>query len=262
MWVRVKAIIWLHTLRLWRYGMSFINMILSQVLWILLFIMGVLLFVPPEHLTIALRMAYWTIAAWSVISSFSSLVGGWTSFFILMGMVEEHLLRSTSPFTTIIGRVLTGTTVSFAIIIAMGYAFSWIFGRVLMTVEKPALMLSAFTFLIVESLSYALSISATSMRTSISEQFLEILNFGIIGLLIVPVSALPGYARLIYLAIPYVAPTYMIKVAVGGEVPSLIWEAALISVVESIIMALIALRLIRSVEDHVRRNGVRAVGFW
>ncbi len=262
MWVKVKAIIWLHTLRLWRYGMSFINMVLSQMLWILLFIMGVLLFVPPEHLTVALRMAYWTIAAWSIISSFSSLVGGWTSFFILMGMVEEHLLRNTSPFTTIIGRVLTGTTVSFAIIIVMGYAFSWIFGRVLMTVEQPALMLLAFLLLIVESLSYALSISATSMRTSISEQFLEILNFGIIGLLIVPVSALPGYARLIYLTIPYVGPTYMVKVAIGSESPVLVKWATSISLIEAVLMVLIALRLMKSVEDHVRRNGVRAVGFW
>ncbi len=262
MWVKVKAIIWLHTLRLWRYSLSFLNMILSQIMWVLLFMMGVLLFVPPEHMTIALRMAYWTIAAWSIISSFSSLVGGWTSFFIIMGMVEEHLLRSTSPFTTILGRVLTGTTVSFAIIIIMGYSFGWMFGRELMAIQYPHLMVLGFTLLVVESLSYALSVSAASMRTSVSEQFLEILNFGIIGLLIVPMGSLPGPARRVYLAIPYVAPAYIIKASVGAEALGFLDQAVMVGSVESVLMVVASLKLMQLAEDYIRRNGVRAVGFW
>lgn len=260
--VKLKAILWLHIIRLWRYRMGFLNMILSEVLWMLLLVMGIVLFVPPEQLTTSLRMGYWTIAAWNVISSFSSLIGGWTTFFIMIGMVEEHILRNTSPFATILGRALTGTTVSFTIIIAMGYLFEWIFGRRLMILVSLPILLVAFILLIVESLSYSLSISAASMRTSVSEQFLEILNFGIIGLLMVPVSALPGYTSMIYLLIPYIAPAYLVKVAVGAEVPSLLPAAVVVGVTESLIMALITLRLIESVETHIRRNGVRAVGFW
>lgn len=260
--VKLKAILWLHTIRLWRYRMGFLNMVLSEVLWILLLMMGMSLFVPPEHLTTILRAGYWTIAAWSIISSFSLLIGGWTTFFIMIGMVEEHMLKNTSPFATILGRALTGTTISFTIIIALGYLFEWIFGKKLMILVRPVILLIAFTLIVVESLSYSLSVSATSMRTSVSEQFLEILNFGIIGLLVVPVSALPSYARFIYLLTPYVAPTYLIKVAVGAEASSLIPIAIEVGVVESFIMSIITLRLVKSVETHVRRNGVRAVGFW
>lgn len=259
---KLRGIVWLHTIRLWRYGMSFLNMILSEVLWVLLFMLGVLLFVPPEHLTTALRMAYWTIAAWTIISSFSSLVGGWTNFFIMMGMVEEHILRNTSPFTTILGRILTGTTVSFTMIIVMGYFFSEIFGRNLMIFKDPMLMILAFALLIVESLSYALSVSATSMRTSISEQFLEILNFGIIGILIIPIEALPTVVRTPYLLIPYVAPTYLIKAAIGSEQPAMIGSALLISAIEAVPMMFLAFRLMREAESYIRRNGVRAIGFW
>ncbi len=262
MLTKVKAIVILHTIRLWRYGMSFLNMILSQTLWILLFILGILLFVPPEHLAITLRLGYWTIAAWTIISSFTSLIGGWTNFFIMMGMVEEHIIRNTSPFTAIVGRVLTGTTVSFAMIIVIGYFLGGIFGKDLMTFKDPALIIAGFTFLIVESLSYALSISAASMRTSVSQQFLEILNFGIIGILIIPISMLPSQIRIPYLLIPYIAPVYLTKVAVGAEQSILLGEAFLISLVESLAMALFALELMRTVEHYVRKNGVRAIGMW
>jgi len=37
--------------------------------------------------------AFWVVVAWSMISNFSSLMGGWMGFFISIGMVEEHLLR-------------------------------------------------------------------------------------------------------------------------------------------------------------------------
>ncbi len=262
MFTKIRAILILHTIRLWRYGMSFLNMIISQTLWILLFILGILLFVPSEHLATALRLAYWTIAAWTIISSFSSLIGGWTNFFIMMGMVEEHIIRNTSPFTAIVGRVLTGTTVSFAIIIAMGYFLEGIFGKDLMAFKDPLLILAGFLFLIVESLSYALSISAASMRTSVSQQFLEILNFGIIGILIIPISMLPTQVRIPYLSIPYIAPVYLMKVAVGAEHSFLLREALLISIVESSAMAIFALELMRTVEHYVRKNGVRAIGLW
>ncbi len=262
MMAKIKAIIILHTIRLWRYGMGFLNMILSQTLWILLFILGILLFVPPDHLTTALRLAYWTIAAWTIISSFTSLIGGWTNFFIMMGMVEEHIIRNTSPFTAIVGRVLTGTTISFVIIIVMGYFLGDIFGKDLMTFKDPILIVVGFTFLIIESLSYALSISAASMRTSVSQQFLEILNFGIIGILIIPISMLPSRIRIPYLLIPYIAPVYLMKVAVGAEQSILLSEAFLISIAESSAMVLFALGLMRSVEYYIKKNGTRAIGLW
>ena len=48
--VRAKAVLFLHTIRLWRYKWSFLNMILSEAAWIFLFVLGALLFVPEEQL--------------------------------------------------------------------------------------------------------------------------------------------------------------------------------------------------------------------
>lgn len=90
---RVKAILWLHTLRLWRYKWSFLNLVLAEAAWVFLFVLGALLFVPGEYLGFAVKSAFWTIVAWNIISQCSSLIGAWMNFFISIGMVEEHILR-------------------------------------------------------------------------------------------------------------------------------------------------------------------------
>jgi len=257
----IKAIIWLHFLRLWRYRYSFLNMVLSNAMWVLLLILGVLLFVPRSQLPYALKSAYWTIACWSVISSFSSLVGGWTNFFISLGMVEEHILRGISPFLVISGRLLTASLVSAITIAFMGALIQSLFSIPLFEVE-PGIALFSLIIVSAESLLYGLLISAISMRSTISENFLEILNFAVIGILIVPISVIPEQLRILYLSIPYVAPAYILKAASGSEPPGFLGIGVMISVIETVAFLLIAFLAVRAAESHIRRNGTRAIGFY
>jgi len=257
----IKAIIWLHVLRLWRLRYSFLNMVVSNAMWVLLLILGVLLFVPRSQLPYALKSAYWTIACWSVISSFSSIVGGWTNFFISLGMVEEHMLRGISPFLVISGRLVIASLVSITTIIFMGLLVQSLFSVPLFDI-RPDIALISLMIVSAESLLYSLLISAISMRSSISEQFLEIMNFAVIGILIVPISVIPEGLRVLYLSIPYVAPAYMLKVASGSEISSLFIIAAVISIIETIALLLIALLAVKAAESHIRRNGTRAIGFY
>lgn len=260
----VKAILWLHIIRLWRYKWSFLNMILTYVVWILLLMLGILLFVPKESLGITVKAAYWTILAWNVISQFSSLIGGWMGFFISTGMVEEHILRGISPFKVITGRVIPGFSV-----ILMSQAFIAVLLGEMFKVDvlgiiNPALTIFSFVLLMMESLSYGLIISSISLRTSIPHAMLEILNFAMVGLLMMPVTSLPPMLGIIYLAIPYVAPTYLMKIATIGGIGGapLYFEAMLISVVETLIFLVIGIYSMKRSEEWMKRNGVRAVGFW
>ncbi|MEM4581199.1 MAG: hypothetical protein QW092_02390 [Candidatus Korarchaeum sp.] len=258
----IRAVIWLHFLRLWRYRYSLLNMVISNAMWVLLLVMGVLLFVPREELGRALMSAYWTIACWSIVSNFSSLIGGWTNFFISLGMVEEHLMRGVSPFIVIGGRLIAASIVSAVTIALMGALIGGLFSVPLFSLSSPELASMGFAAVSLQSLFYGIIVSALAMRVSVSEQFLEILNFATVGIMIVPLRVLPEALRVAYLSVPYVAPAYLLKVSAGSEESSLIQSAALISALETLLFAFIALLMIRIVENYIRRNGVRAIGFY
>jgi len=260
--VRAKAVLWLHTIRLWRYRWSFLNMILSEAAWIFLFVLGALLFVPSEQLGVAVKAAFWTIVAWSVISNFSSLVGAWMNFFISLGMVEEHLVHGFSPFKALLGRLITGSSVIVASLLFMAALVGGAFHVNLLAIDSVGLLTIGMILLAAEGLSYGFTVAAISMRTSVPHNLLDILNLGFVGILMVPVQALPEGARLAYLCIPYVAPAHLVKVATGSMPPVLMAEALAISALETAAMLAAAALAMRSVETWVRRNGVRAIGFW
>lgn len=260
--VRAKAVLLLHTIRLWRYRWSFLNLILAVAAWIFLFILGALLFVPKEYLGMAVKGAFWVFTAWSVISNSSWLIGGWMNFFISIGMVEEHMLRGFSPFKTLLGRLIPGSSVTLASILLMGALVGGAFHVDVLEVDNFLLFALGMIFLGVMGLSYGFTIASIAMRTSIPHNLLEILNFGFIGLMMIPLSSLPEKARLIYLLIPYIAPAHLLKVATSSVQQELIKEALVISTIESAAILFAAILSMRLVNSWIRRNGVRAIGFW
>jgi len=260
--VRAKAVLLLHTIRLWRYRWSFLNMILAEAAWIFLFILGALLFVPKEFLGMAVKGAFWIIVAWSIISNFSGLIGGWMNFFISIGMVEEHMLRGFSPFKALLGRLIPGSTVTVASLFFMGALVGGAFHVDVFAVEDVPLLLLGMILLVVEGLSYGFTVASIALRTSVPHNLLEILNFGFVGLMMIPLSSIPEKARLVYLVIPYIAPTHLLKVATSSALGEFVSEAIAVSIVESIAMLLVAIISMRLVNSWIVRNGVRAIGFW
>ena len=261
MLTRLRAVLWLHLIRLWRYKWSFLNRVAGTAIWVLLYLMGALLFAPPGRLAESVRVAFWVVAGWTIISSFASLIGGWTNFFISIGMMEEHVLRGFSPFKVLLGRVVTGISVSLGTLAFIGALLGGAYGVDVLGVEDPLLCLAGLALLSVEAASYGFLVSSISVRTTVPYSFLNILNMSTIVLLMVPADALPGPAGLVLLLVPYAAPGHLIKASVGAA-SALIWEAGLISTAESLTMALAALEAVRRAEDWMRRSGVRAVGYW
>ena len=262
MLARVKAVLWLHTLRLWRYKWSFLNMILSYVVWMLLLMLGILLFVPHELLGETVKAAFWTILAWNIISQFSSLIGGWMRFFISIGMVEEHILRGMSPFKVIVGRVIPSFSMIVMSQLFIAVLLNGMFKIDVLVVNDPPLLALSFMMLMVESLSYGIVIAAISMRTSIPHAMLEILNFAIVGLLMIPANMLPSGLNILYLTIPYIAPAHLMKIATLRGMNMLYLEALTIALIESSAFSITAMCSIIKSEKWIRKNGVKAIGFW
>ena len=256
---RFKAIVWLHFLRLWRYRLSFIGLTLSEVLWILLFLLAVLLFTPREYLDLACRNAFWIILCWSLIQMNSMIVGSWMNFFISMGMVEEHLIRGISPFKVILGRIIPSSTVSLLSTLLIAIILSSTFKVDVLLIQFPLLVLIGLVFIIIESLSYGLSIASLSIRTGIPHNFLEILNFMVIGILTISVESMRPPLSYLLLLIPYTAPSQLIKMGISGREYMFI-ESLTMSIVVATVMVLMALYLVNHAKSWLLKNGVRAIG--
>ncbi len=261
MYTKVKAVIWLHLVRLYRYRLSFFGMVLSNIMWVLLALLGVLLFISPEQFNEATKAAFWSIVGWIFLADFSNLVGGWTNFFISLQMVEEHLIRNTSPFLVLLGRGVTALIVTVMSSTAMGLVFGSLFSVDILWLSDPALFLIAALLLVVEALSYGLIIASLAMRTTISYNFLEIASFVLVGLFIVPLDVIPQGLRLIFLSIPFVAPVHLMKVAAGASHGYLV-ESLMISSLESLAISSITIYSIRKTTEYIMRQGVKAVGMW
>ncbi|RLF17291.1 MAG: hypothetical protein DRJ66_01135 [Thermoprotei archaeon] len=256
-----KAILWLHTLRLWRYKLSFLNLILTEMLWILLFMLGIMLFVPKGMIAQACKEAFWVITGWTLISQSSSLIGGWMSFFISIGMVEEHLLRGISPFKVIMGRLIPCTTVSIGILVLIGMLLGSMFNANVFVINRPDIIIIGIIIMIVQAISYGIVVAALSVRTGVPYNLLEVLNFALMGLLIMPLDSIRPPLNYVVSAIPYVIPMYLIRLSLRGGQIYLNPYYMLISLIESIIMSAIAIKEIEITEKYVRKNGVKGIGF-
>lgn len=255
----LKGIIWLHTLRLWRYKWSFLNMVISEAMWMFIFILGILLFVPSEYIAVACKGAFWIIVSWQVISQVSTIMGGWMQFFISLGMIEEHILRGISPFKVIMGRVVPGLSVTAGTMLFMAFILNTTFKTNVTSMGNPALICLGLVFLMIQALSYGLILSAISVKTGIPHSMLEFTSFLIVGLLLIPIENFQFPLNLILLAIPYVAPVNLVKDGAFGT-SILVVESVVLSLVISGIFIYLAIKFVKSAEKLIKTQGVKAIG--
>lgn len=260
---RVKAIIWLHLIRLWRYKYSAFNMALNTTLWVAIFLLGALMFMPPENLPIGIPLAFWGIAMWTIMSSCVWLIGAWTNFYISMGFIEEHLLVNVSSSKVLVGRAITGLSVSTIAIILIYFALSSLTGISGGVINDPLLIIFGISIFIIMSLSYGLILSALSFRTGIPSVLLDIFNFiiFIVGGIATPILMLPGLVKQITFMIPYSYPAEIVRYAAVKYPTFIPLEMNIfISVFLAFIMAITSLFLMRWAESYVRKHGVKAIG--
>jgi len=259
----VKAILWLHIIRLWRYRYSAINIALNTTLWVTIFLLGAIMFMPPEKLPSGMPLVFWGIAMWTILSNCVFLIGAWTNFYISMGFIEEHMLMNISSSKILVGRAVAGLSVSTIAIILIYFVLSSFIGLSGKVISDPILLIIGLTLFIIMSLSYGLILSALSFRTGVPGTLLDISNFivFIIGGIATPVAMLPKPINLIALLIPYSYPAELVRYASIGYKPYMpINMELLIGVILTTAMALISIYLMKWAETYVRWNGVKAIG--
>jgi len=260
---KVKAVVWLHTLRMWRYKYSFLNMALSTIMWIMIFILGALMFLPGGEVQKALPAIFWGVAMWNIISSAVWLIGGWTNFYLTQGFFEEHVVVNTSSFLVLSFRAMTGLLMS---TVAIGFTYlviSSMSTENILVAQNPTFMVLGLVLLIVMALSYGLTLSALSFRVGVPHMMLEIMNFLvlIVGGLATPVSKLPEPMRYVALVIPYSHPAELVRYGTIGIKPYLPLEITITTTVFlTLVMLIVAVFSMRWVERYVRKNGLKAIG--
>lgn len=250
-------------LRLWRYRYSFLNMALNSTLWVTIFLLGAIMFMPSERLHEGFPLIFWGITMWTIMSNSVWLIGGWTGFYITMGLVEEHLIAGTSSTPILIGRTIPGLSVSTAVILLIYFVLSSMIGTSTSIVVNPPLLLLGLILLTIMSISYGLILSAISFRTGIPPVLLDIANFivFIIGGIATPIASLPPEIRTITFLIPYSYPAEIVRYAAIGYEPILSLELELLvsSIVSSMMLAS-ALYAMRLAENYIKKNGLKAIG--
>ena len=261
--IRIRAIIWLHFLRLWRYKFSFLNNILTTILWLTIFVLGALMFIPSSKWGEMAPIALWGIIMWQFLASSVWYIGGWTWFFISQGLVEEHLLTNTSPVPVLVGRAITGLSVTLAASLLVALVFTGLAGASVLIVYNPLIVLIGLVLLATMTISYALLLSAASFRIGIPGTILDIANFisFILGGLAVPIANLPEQIRPIALAIPYAHPAEIVRYGVRGLEPYLgLANELIISIIFALALALSARIVFKKTMKYIRKHGVKAVG--
>ncbi|RLG84671.1 MAG: hypothetical protein DRO40_00560 [Thermoprotei archaeon] len=259
----IKAILWLHLKRLGRYKYSFINYILIDIMWYLIFLLGALMFVPSEEYSITTVITFWGIVLWAIMNNSVWLIAGWTWFILSMGLVEEHYIRNVNPLAFVAGRFITGISISLATIPLILIIFTGIADISLLIVHNIALLLLGILLIIGYATLYALTLAALSFRIQVPGTMLDILNIFMYigGGLGVPISKMPEQLRYVALAMPYTHAAEIVRYGALGIEPYLgLVNEIFIAIIYLLGIALVTYIVVRRVMNYIRIYGVRAVG--
>ncbi|BEP17230.1 hypothetical protein PYJP_05820 [Pyrofollis japonicus] len=261
---RLKAILYLHALRTWRYKYSFINSSINMLLWITILILGVIMFVPSEELGSVVPNLFWGIVVWNMISYTVIYVAGWTTWFLVAtGLIEEHILHNTRLSMLLMGRLIT-VAAELAIAVPLVYAVLGSIAGHQHLITNPLLLVYGAAAAEAMALGYALTISALGLRLNIPGTLLDVVNFllFIIGGIAAPIVRLPEPLRIVAILTPYSHAAEVVRYAATGTRPYLgLWVEIVVSGVLAAALLTTGIIVYRLVEDrYIRRYGVRGLG--
>lgn len=261
----LTPIIYLHLLRTWRYKYTFINSTLNMMFWIAIFILGALLFVPEEELPATAPYMFWGVTLWNIISTSVWYIAGWSIwFFVSLGLIEDHMLHNTRALYVLAGRIIT-TAIQVAMAAPLMYLLvAYATGTRFPLAVHPHYLLYGITTATIMAVSYALILSAISLRTGVPGPLIDITNFliFIVGGVAVPVSMLPGPLRSAAMLIPYSYAAEVMRYGAAGLEPYLPLSLEVtLSGILAAAMAITAYTLYTYLEGkYIRIHGIRGVG--
>ena len=261
---KAKALIYLHALRTWRFKYSFINSTINMGLWMAIFILGALIFVPSSEIPEIAPYMFWGIILWTIMSSSVWSVGGWSWFLLSLGMYEEHTIHNTSIVSLLSGRTVTVATDTLLITPVMYFLLLKIAGGSIQIIRNPYAIIIGIISMFIMALAYGLTLSAISFRMGVPGTLLDISNFLllVLGGIAIPLSRLPEQLRLLALMIPFAYPSEIVRYGATGSKPYLpLATTLLIDIVLTIGMIIGAILLFRHIENsYLRKYGPRAIG--
>jgi len=258
-----RAILWVHTLRLWRYRYSLVNMALNTMLWLLVFLLGALMFLPREKLASAATIAFWGLSMWQIMSTTVWLVGGWAGFALVLGVFEEHMLLGVPLSAFFAGRVIPGMAVAWLGIGLVYFTMSEVLGYAVASPKDPLLLAYGLVLMVVMASSYGLCLAALSIRIGVPGVMLDIMNFAffVVGGIATPVEALPDALRLVALMVPYSHAAEIVRCGAVGLPPHLgLGPELLVATVLACAMAFLASIAHELATAYARRNGIKGIG--
>ena len=263
--VRVAlAIAWAHMLRAWRMRIQLANWAATDALWILLIIYAILAFTDPGEYGEAVPLAFWSVVAWSLISSPTWVIGNWVKSYIYLGLMDANEVAGASHRLFLALRVMPSVTISVAVAVIAApilYASTGIWPA---AVEDLPLLLASLGAIVLMAVLYSLSLAWIGLRLEVPGPILDIMNLALFagGGVGVDLSLLPAPFRAIAMIVPYSHPAELLRYAATGNPPYLgFWGEVLATLAGIAVLALIELSLYRLAIKHYRSVGPRGVGF-
>ncbi len=258
---KLKAILWLHTLRLFRYKWTFLNEALGVFLWIMIYIIGTSLFLPNKEEKILINL-FWMITAWEYIRVSVRVIGNWINFFLSIGLIEEHIMRNISPFVVLEGRVITSTAVIAVTVFLVGIFIKIVYNVNVLSINNPYILIFGLITLMIQSIYYGKILSLLSLSTSISQTFWNYLNFSSLALFVIPPEKLIFPLNIIISIAPFTSSVYILKNGINGiYTHDLFTLAATFSLINCILMKTLETYLSSKVLKKVLKNGYKGIGY-
>ncbi len=260
---KAMAIVWLHLVRLHRYKLGFMNMILTDMIWYILLTLGAFAFSPAGSHSVAAVLIFWGIVMWSIMNNTIWLIVGWVRFVLAWRIFEDHILHNTNPIFLISGRIITSTIVTALAVPVIATAFYFLTGAPIIFVKNIGLMALGIVLLIIYAALYSMVLVCLSLRLRIPGVMLDVTNMAmfVIGGLGVPLAWMAPIIRDIAFFIPYTYAAEIARAGIAGIKPYFGLTGTLtISGAYIAIMFLITTAVIKYSIEYIRRHGIKGVG--
>ncbi len=257
------AIVWLHLVRLHRYKLGFMNMIITDMIWYILLTLGALAFSPAGSHSVIAVLIFWGIVMWSIMNNTIWLIVGWVRFVLAWRIFEDHILHNTNPILLISGRIITSTIVTALAVPVIAIAFYFLTGAPIIFIQNIGLMALGLILLIAYAALYSMILVCLSLRLRIPGVMLDVTNMAmfVIGGLGVPLAWMSPVIRDIAFFIPYTYAAEIARAGIAGIKPYFgLSNTFLISLIYLAVLGVTTGAVIKYSIDYIRKHGVKGVG--
>ena len=260
---RIFIAVWAHLKRAYRMRFNMFSWAISDVLWLLIFIYAVLAFTDPGSYGTVVPVVYWSLVAWSLMSTPVWAIGNWVKSYVNLGLIDYNELSGMSHKVFMAMRALPSLCISLIAALAAAAFLYASTGVVPFKALNPLLLAAALASILAIATLYSLSISWAGLRLSVPAPLLDVMNRALFigGGVAVDVEAIPWPLRLIAIATPYSHPAEIMRYAVAGNEPYLgLVGEALATLFFIALLYLAQEALYRSAMKKYQTTGVKGVG--